>query len=101
MKRPSRGFERKEIVYVLEVAGVRTLAFQALSIMDAKALPRELWLQNDLREACSDGAPLWDGLAKLTVRAASTEEAARFKEAKSAAIDGSDDLVLVYLVELD
>jgi hypothetical protein len=37
----------------------------------------------------------------LSVRYASPDEAARFSEAKEAASDGSGDLVMVYLVEID
>jgi len=90
-----------EIVFALDIAGAPVLMFQAVTHREAAGLPREQWLRNDLQEARSNGAPLWDGKAKLSVRRASPEEVAHFLETKTATVDGSDDLLLVYLVELD
>jgi hypothetical protein len=90
-----------ESVFALQIGGVPVLTFQAVTHREAAGLPREQWLRNDLQEARSNGAPLWDGKAKLSVRQGSPEEVARFLETKTATVDGSDDLVLVYLVELD
>ena len=101
MKLPKSDYTRPESVFVLEVAGVPTLAFQAVSIMEARGLPREEWLRNDLRQARSKGAALWNGTAKITVRHADADETARFVQTKAAALNGSDDLALVYLVDLD
>ena len=101
MRLPKTDYTRPESVFVLEVAGVPTLAFQAVSIMEARGLPREEWLQSDLREARSKGAPLWNGSAKITVRQADPDETARFLQTKAVALDGCDDLALVYFVDLD
>jgi hypothetical protein len=90
-----------ETVYALEVAGQPVLMFQAMSHQEARGLPREQWLRDDLREVHSNGAPVWDGKAKLTVRRANLDEAARFSETIVGAADDSGDLVLVYLIELD
>jgi hypothetical protein len=90
-----------ESVFALEIGGVPVLTFQAVTHREAASLLQEQWLRNDLQEARSNGVPLWDGKAKLSVRRASPEEVARFLETKTAIVDGSDDLVLVYLVELD
>ena len=90
-----------ESVFALQIDGVPVLMFQAVTHREAAGLPREQWLRNDLQEARSNDAPLWDGKAKLTVRRASPEEVARFLETKTATADGSDDLVLVYLVDLE
>ena len=101
MKRPTIDYTRPESVFVLEIGGTPAVAFQAVSIVEARGLPREQWMHNDLLEARSKGAPLWDGRAKLSVRNATPQETARFLETKATAADGSDDLVLVYLVDLD
>ena len=90
-----------ESVFALEIGGVPVLMFQAVTHREAASLLKEQWLRNDLQEARSNGAPLWDGKAKLSVRRANPEEVARFLETKTATGDGSDDLALVYLVELD
>ena len=90
-----------EVVFALEIAGVPVLTFQSVTYREAAGLPREQWLRNDLLEARSNGTPLWDGKARLSVRRTTPEEVARFLETKNTTVDGSDDLVLVYLVELD
>jgi hypothetical protein len=48
----------------------------------------------------SNGILLCDGTAKFSVRTATAEEAAIFRKG-SAEIMPSDDMLLVYLVELD
>ena len=53
-----------------------------------------------MAEAKSDGAPLWDGKAELRARMALPDEIALFAEAKNTG-PPSDELMLVYLVELD
>jgi hypothetical protein len=89
----------QERVYTLLVGGRATLAFPAHSLQEAQSLLREEWLRSDLREAKSDGEPLWDSQAKLSVRNALPDEMARFeREAKNLPAD--DDLPIVYLVQL-
>ena len=55
--------------------------------MDRKSgrheLCHEQWLRGDLAEAKSDGAPLWDGKAKLRARMELPGEIALFAEAKN------------------
>jgi hypothetical protein len=92
---------RKEAVYTLQVGGIPTLSFSARSHAEASSLRNETWFRDDLRSARSSGKLLWDGEAPLMVRAATLDEAARYQEAANAIIDGSDDLFLAYLVELD
>ncbi len=57
-------------------------------------------MKDDLAAAKSDGAPLWDGKAKLRARIAQPNESAVFAEAKSNC-QPSGGLMLVYLAELD
>ena len=65
---------------------------------EAQELCHEQWLKDDdLAEAKSDGAPLWDGKAKLRARLARPHERALFAEAKDNG-QPSDGLMLVYLV---
>jgi hypothetical protein len=51
-------------------------------------------------EAKSDGAPLWDGKAKLRARIALPDESTLFAEVTNNG-QPSDGLMLVYLVALD
>jgi hypothetical protein len=90
------------LTYVAEVKQSPVVAFSAASLTEAITLLREQWFRDDLREAHSHGAPVWDGKAKLTARRANDDEAAKFSAGmQSADDDGSGDLILVYLVELD
>ena len=77
------------------------LTFEAQSMREAQELCHEQWLKDDdLAEAKSDGAPLWDGKAKLRARLARPHERALFAEAKDNG-QPSDGLMLVYLVKLE
>jgi hypothetical protein len=88
-------------VFTLKVGETPVLTFQAVSCSEALSLPREEWLRNDLRDARSQGAAVWDGKQKLSVRQSTAEEVQRFTEAIRSAVNGSDDLVLVFLIDLD
>jgi hypothetical protein len=87
-------------IFTIEIGDTPTLAFEAHHLREAHELCQEQWLKDDLAEAKSDGAPLWDGKAKLRARIARPDESALFAEAKKNG-QPSDGLMLVYLVELD
>ena len=55
-------------VFTIEIGGTPTLTFEAQNLREAHELCHEQWLKDDLAEAKSDGAPLWDGTAKLRNR---------------------------------
>jgi hypothetical protein len=87
-------------VFTLNVGGKPTLVFAALTHKEAWQLPKEDWLRGDLISEKSNGTPVWDGDAKLSIRAATAEETAVYGNAAAGA-EPSDDLLLVYLIELD
>jgi len=87
-------------IFTIEIGDTPTLTFEAQNLREAQELCREQWLKDDLAEAKSDGAPLWDGKAKLRARIALLDESALFTEAKNNG-QPSDGLMLVYLVKLD
>jgi len=87
-------------IFTIEIGDTPTLALEAQNLREAHELCQEQWLKNDLAEAKSNGAPLWDGKAKLRARMASPDESAMFADAKNNG-EPSDGLMLVYLVELD
>jgi hypothetical protein len=87
-------------IFTIEIGDTPTLAFEAHHLREAHELCQEQWLKDDLAEANSHGAPLWDGKAKLRARIALPDESALFAEAKKIG-QPSDGLMLVYLVELD
>ncbi len=62
----------------------------------------EQWLKEDLTDLRSNGVPLWDGKARLRSRHAGETEAELYRQAAQAQEGPSrDDMLLVYLVELD
>ena len=87
-------------IFTIEIGDTPTLMFEAQSMREAQELCHEQWLKDDLAEAKSDGAPLWDGTAKLRARIARPDESAVFTEAKNNG-QSSDGPVLVDLVKLD
>jgi hypothetical protein len=87
-------------IFTIEIGDRPTLMFEAQNMREAQELCHEQWLKDDLAEAKSDGAPLWDGKAKLRARTALPDESAVFAEAKNTG-QRTDGLMLVYLVELD
>jgi hypothetical protein len=87
-------------VFVLEIDKRPTLTFEATNSRKAHQLRKEPWLRADLNSLKSNGVPLCNDGAKLSVRPATPEEAQLFRHG-SAAVRPSDDMILVYLVELD
>ena len=92
---------RSESVYVLEIAETPVLAFAAHSRQEALSVRKEQWLRDDLVSAQVGGRPLWDGHAPMTVRQASAAEAETYSETASVTVNGSGEMLLVFLVELD
>ena len=76
------------------------VAFVAKNQAVARELVREAWLRDDLGLCQSNGEPLWDGQAKLSVRLSTPEETAKLSEATDETA-GNDGIVLAFLVELD
>ena len=62
-------------IFTIEIGDTPTLTFEAQNLREAQELCHEQWLKDDLAEAKSDGAPLWDGKAKLRVRMARSTRA--------------------------
>jgi hypothetical protein len=87
-------------IFTIEIGDTPTLTFEVQNLREAQELCHEQWLKDDLAEAKSDGVPLWDGKAKLRARIALPDESVVFAEAKNNG-QTSDELMLVYLVELD
>jgi hypothetical protein len=88
-------------IFRLEVAGTPTLTFEAKNLREAHEVCREKWLLDDLLRLTSNGIALLDARAKLRVRYAAETEADIYRNGSAIAQVPDDDLVLVYLVELD
>ena len=55
-------------IFTIEIGDTPTLMFEAQSMREAQELCHEQWLKDDLAEAKSDGAPLWDGEGRACKR---------------------------------
>jgi hypothetical protein len=88
------------LIFTIEVDGKPTVAFEARQLREAAELSKEEWLRADLNTLSSNGAPLCGIGSKLKARAASEPERQIYREAAEVA-KASDDILLVYLVELD
>jgi hypothetical protein len=87
-------------MFTIKIDDTPTLTFEAQNLREAQELCHEQWLKDELAEAKSDGAPLWNGKAKLRARMALPDESALFSEGQNSG-QPSDGLMLVYLVKLD
>lgn len=84
--------------FTLCVDGKATLAFSASTMREAQELCKEGWLRSDLCAlTCQDQALCTPG-SKLTVRPAQPDEERVYQQS---ADPESEDLSLVYLVQLD
>ncbi|MCK1512285.1 hypothetical protein IVB22_06800 [Bradyrhizobium sp. 190] len=88
-------------IFTLEVGGRPTLVFEAKNLRESQQLCHEHWLRRDIAGLMSNGAPLWDGKARLRARRSTENEIAVYRKAARDAAQPQGDLLLAYLVELD
>jgi hypothetical protein len=88
------------LIFTIEVDGTPTVAFEARKLREAAELCAEEWLREDMRDLRSDGVPLCTVASKFRARTADVAERALYREGASA-VRPSDDILLVYLVDLD
>ena len=88
-------------IFTLDVAGTPILTFEAKNLREAQEVCREKWLLDDLLRLSSNGIALSDAQAKLRVRYAAETEADIYRNGAAIAQEADDDLILVYLIELD
>lgn len=68
------------MIFVLEVNGTPTLAFEADDMDDANAYAASEEVREDLTELTSNGAPLWNGKDATKLRTATEAEEDLFEE---------------------
>ncbi len=88
------------LIFTIEVDGRPTVSFEARQLREASELCQEEWFRSDLNALTSNGEPVCRIGAKLKARIANESERAKYREA-SQEVEASDDIVMVYLVELD
>jgi hypothetical protein len=85
-------------VFTIEIDRKPILTFEAKLYSEAEMILDDQRLRATLCSSKSGGVPLCDDHSVLRLRLAHSDEAKRYKEAAS---DPTDDLKLVYLVDLD
>ena len=88
-------------IFTLDIGDRPTLAFEAKNLRESQQLCHEHWLRRDISDLRSNGAPLWDGKARLRARRSTENEIAAYREAARDAAQPQGDLLLAYLVQLD
>ncbi len=91
-------------IWTLEIAGKAIVAIGDIEHDEAQDLITDDAFQEDLMAFEANGTPLWDGEAELTVRPASKDEQAAWKEARVEAEEEEDfeedEASVVFLVEV-
>jgi hypothetical protein len=87
-------------IFTIEVDGKPTLAFEAKRYSEAEAICANEGLRAKLSLLMSGDVPICGDNATLGVRLAHPDEAAIYRQ-EAGASQSTDDLMLIYLVELD
>ena len=88
------------LIFTIVVDGKPTVSFEARQLREASELCTAEWLRADLNTLNSNGVPLCGIGSKLRARIANEAEREIYRQAASGA-EASDDILFVYLVELD
>ncbi len=88
-------------MFTLEIGG-NPIAITDADEAQARAIFESDEFKQDLTAMTSDGVPLWDGRAPLTIRPASQEETTAFEVPDQDLDDEEDDgLFVTFLVPID
>ncbi|MBR1233660.1 hypothetical protein JQ611_16590 [Bradyrhizobium sp. AUGA SZCCT0182] len=88
------------LIFTIDVDGKPTVAFEARQFREAAELTKEVWFRTDLTKLSSNGEPVCGIGSKLKARIATESERGVYRQAVQEA-EATDDILLVYLVELD
>jgi hypothetical protein len=87
------------LIYTILIEDKAVVALEARG-SEARGLCKEEWFLEDLSRLKSNGAPLYRPGQRLRARPATEEEWVRYDKACGVA-DEAEDIIFVYLVELD
>jgi hypothetical protein len=87
-------------VFVIEIDGRPTLAFEASDLAEAQEISGDADLRTDLVALTSDGAPVCAPGSTLVARAAAQDEIAAFQHAVGHA-PASDQPTMAFLIKID
>jgi hypothetical protein len=91
--------ETQTLIYTILIEDKPVIALEA-SRSEAGQLCKEEWLLDELARLKLNGEPLYRPGLRMRVRPSTEEEWVRYDKACSAA-DDTEDIVFVYLVDLD
>ncbi len=87
-------------IFVLEIDGRPTLAFEAADVKQAREISGDADLRTDLCALTSAGVPICTGAAVLTARPANGDETRSFERAVHLA-PASDEPTMAFLIQVD
>lgn len=87
-------------VFVIDIDGRPTLAFQASDLAEAQEISGDADLRTDLIALTSDGAPICEPGSTLVARAAAQDEVTAFHRAVGLA-PASDQPTMAFLIKVD
>jgi hypothetical protein len=88
------------LIFTIEVDGRPTVSFEARQLREASELCQEEWFRSDLNALSSNGEPICKVGSKLKARVANETERAKYRDGAQE-VEVSDDIVMVYLIDLD
>jgi hypothetical protein len=88
------------LIFTIEVEGRPTVCFEARQLREASELCQEEWFRSEMNALSSNGEPICKIGSKLKERIANETERAKYREGAQE-VEVSDDILMVYLVELD
>jgi hypothetical protein len=87
-------------MFTLEIKG-RPIAVIVADEANARDLIEDEDFKEDLQSLDSDGEPIWDGSAPLSIRAASPDEIEAAKASSDEDDEDEGELAVVFIVPLD
>jgi hypothetical protein len=88
------------LIFTIEVDGRPTVSFEARQLREAAELCQEEWFRSDLNALTSNGEPVCKLTAKLKARIANEAERTKYR-ARPQEGEVTDDILMVYLIDLD
>ena len=88
------------LIFTIEVDGRPTVSFEARNLREASGLCQEEWFRSELNALSSNGEHVCKIGSKLKARGANEAERAKYRDGAQE-VGTSDDIVMVYLIELD
>ena len=87
-------------MFTLEIGGRPVAVLNLPTVADAEELLGDKGFRNDLTALQSEGRPLWDGQAAMSLREATADERAEFENSAADEDDEEDGGFVMFLVDV-